>query len=223
MNLHDDVRVRAWLDDLEIRLRDLPPSDRRDIVDDLRSHLDEVLAGPGEPDDPDPVRTALRRLGDPEAIAHQAYEEARLTTPGPQRRLGITEILALILLPIGSLLIPILGWIVGVILLWVSDAWTRGQKIAGMLLPPLGLAFPLFGGLFLLRLPQSWVTGTCSASGSATSSGTNLVTSPFTCTGGGWAPTTILITLVVLAAAATLLAVIVPIRLGQKARSPFAR
>lgn len=156
MNLHDDLRVRAWLDDLEIRLRDLPPAERRDVVDDLRSHLDEVLAGPGESDDPDPVRTALRRLGDPEAIAHQAYEEAGLAMPTPQRRLGITEILALILLPIGSLLIPVLGWIVGVILLWVSDAWTRRQKIAGTLLPPLGLAFPLLGGLFLLRLPQAW-------------------------------------------------------------------
>lgn len=219
MNVHDDVRVRAWLDDLEARLRDLPPSDRRDIVDDLRSHLDEVLADPAEPDDPDPVRTALRRLGDPEAIAHQAYEEAGLTTAGPQRRLGITEILALVLLPIGSLLIPIAGWIVGVILLWVSGSWTRRQKIAGTLLPPLGLTFPLFGGLFLLRLPQSWVTGTCSA----TTSSNNFVTSPFTCTGGGWAPTTTLIVLLVLATVATVLAVIVPIRLGQKARRPPVR
>ena len=34
------------------------------------------------------------------------------------------------------------GWLVGVVLLWLSDAWTARQKLLGTLVVPGGLALP---------------------------------------------------------------------------------
>jgi hypothetical protein len=64
------------------------------------------------------------------------------------RRAGWIEILALILLPIGGIILPVVGWFVGVVLLWVSDAWTTREKLVGTIVIPGGLATPLLlGGL----------------------------------------------------------------------------
>jgi hypothetical protein len=50
------------------------------------------------------------------------------------------EVGALILLPFGGLLVPVVGWFAGVVLLWVSDAWTTRDKVIGTLLPPGGVS-----------------------------------------------------------------------------------
>jgi hypothetical protein len=49
--------------------------------------------------------------------------------PGPYQP-GILEIAALVLLPF--------IWPVGVILLWISPAWKRRDKVIGTLVPPRG-------------------------------------------------------------------------------------
>ena len=36
------------------------------------------------------------------------------------------------------------GWLVGVVLLWLSDAWTIRQKLIGTFVVPGGLALPLY-------------------------------------------------------------------------------
>ena len=48
----------------------------------------------------------------------------------------------MLLLPIGGLIIPVVGWFIGVILLWSSRVWTTGEKLAGTLLFPGGLLLP---------------------------------------------------------------------------------
>ena len=57
----------------------------------------------------------------------------------PQRRRGPVEWGAVILLLIGGIVIPVVGWIVGALLLWVSQAWTLRDKLIGTLLVPGGL------------------------------------------------------------------------------------
>ncbi|HSS95054.1 MAG TPA: hypothetical protein VLR46_13855 [Candidatus Dormibacteraeota bacterium] len=42
---------------------------------------------------------------------------------------------------VGALVLTPLVWPVGVLLLWLSSAWTRRDKMIGSLLPPGGLAF----------------------------------------------------------------------------------
>jgi hypothetical protein len=49
-----------------------------------------------------------------------------------------------LLLSVGSFLLPVVGPIIGVVLVWVSVRWTRPQKVAGSLLGLLPAAWPFF-------------------------------------------------------------------------------
>jgi hypothetical protein len=50
------------------------------------------------------------------------------------------EWITVFLLPLGGIVIPVLGWLVGVVLLWASKVWTFREKVLGTLLVPGGLA-----------------------------------------------------------------------------------
>ena len=92
------------------------------------------------------------------------------------------EPLAIVLLLLGGLLGGV-GWLVGVVLLWLSDVWTTRDKLIGTLVVPGGLALPLV--LFTLVAVGSGSSGTiCSAVANASSApGGNSATC--TSTGGG--------------------------------------
>ena len=78
----------------------------------------------------------------------------------------MTSLLAVFFLTLGSAVLPLVGWVVGVVLLWTSDRWGAGEKVLGTLVWPLGYA----GVLVVLSLPAQ----SCfSADGG-----------PETCTGG---------------------------------------
>jgi hypothetical protein len=125
-----------YLKRLRDAARSLPRSRRDDLLADIQDHLAEAApAGASEAD----VRTALDRLGDPDQIV-AAEQEGE-----PRRRRGPLEWGAIILLLIGGIVIPVIGWFVGALLLWVSQAWTVRDKLIGTLLVP--------GGL----LPAAWL------------------------------------------------------------------
>jgi len=129
--------VKEYLHDLDQELRDLPRTRREELLGEIHEHIDSALAESpalGEAE----VRNVLDRLGDPSDIA----EEARQRFGVPRQRSRGLEIAALILLAIGGLIIPVVGWFVGVILLWSSRVWTTGEKLAGTLLFPGGLLLP---------------------------------------------------------------------------------
>ena len=91
------------------------------------------------------VRNVLDRLGEPDEIADDARHRL-----GLQRRGRPGEIFALIGLLVGGFVF-VIGWFVGLALLWVSDAWTTREKLVGTLVVPGGLlpaAFVLFLGGF---------------------------------------------------------------------------
>jgi hypothetical protein len=48
------------------------------------------------------------------------------------------------MLSIGGVIVPVLGWVVGVVLLWGSDLWSRREKLLGTLVVPSGLLLPIF-------------------------------------------------------------------------------
>jgi uncharacterized membrane protein len=134
--------VKEYLYDLEAELRDLPRGRRQELLGEIHEHIDSALADSPALDEAE-VRNVLDRRGDPSDIA----EEARQRFGVPRQRSRGLEIAAVILLPIGSLIIPVLGWFIGVILLWSSRVWTTGEKLAGTLLFPGGLLAPLWLGL----------------------------------------------------------------------------
>jgi hypothetical protein len=53
------------------------------------------------------------------------------------------DLLAVVGLVVGSLVVPVAGWLVGVALLWRSRTWTVGEKLLGTLVWPGGLLLPL--------------------------------------------------------------------------------
>jgi uncharacterized membrane protein len=125
--------VDAYLRELDEELRDLPAARRRELLEEIREHIDSALAESRDNDDVE-VRNVLDRLGDPTEIAAEARERFGIRRAKP----GVREILALILLPIGGFLY-VIGWVVGAILLASSTVWTSREKVIGLLVVPGGL------------------------------------------------------------------------------------
>src|SRR5688572_18882702 len=104
--------VERYLNELDRELQDLPPNRRRELLDEIREHI-----GAAQEEAPSreeaKVRNVLARLGDPTEIADEARQRFGIRRTEP----GIRETLALVLLPIGGVIVPLLGWIVGAILL----------------------------------------------------------------------------------------------------------
>jgi hypothetical protein len=66
---------------------------------------------------------------------------ARIEPEAPRQ--SRMDVLTPIILLVGGLLIPVLGWGAGVVLLWTSRAWTRRDKLIGTLIIPGGLMIPV--------------------------------------------------------------------------------
>ncbi len=144
-----------YLGRLEHSLSDVPAAQRKVIIAEIVTHIDEALAE--EPDDSEAsVRNVLDRVGDPEEIASEAREDLDIRRP----KTSVLDPLALVLLLIGGFLY-LVGWIAGVVFLWLSDVWTTRQKIIGTLFVPGGLVAPLI--LFLGSV--NFTGSSCSTSG----------------------------------------------------------
>lgn len=138
----DHPAVREYLQRLYAATAHLPADERAEISEGIRSHLIVALAEARTEVD---VRTTLDALGDPEEIVGAAPPppgSVRPPLPTPQRASarGGLEIAAVILLLVGAFVVPVIGWVVGVVLLWVSRAWTVPEKVLGTLVVPGGLA-----------------------------------------------------------------------------------
>jgi hypothetical protein len=145
MSTTPDKLVERYLKHLEVELDDLPRDRRREIVDEIAGHIAEARAGL-EPETEADVRNILEGLGDPADIAEDARErfEVEPPRPAPPFKPGWMEIGALILLLIGAIVLPLFGWLIGVVLLWVSNAWNLRDKVIGTLFWPGGLGLSLF-------------------------------------------------------------------------------
>jgi hypothetical protein len=122
-----DTLVDRYLRDLAAELRDLPDDRGREILDEVSRHIAEARATLDAESEP-AIRTVLERLGDPADIAAEARERFGVQ-PAPARpATPWLEVIALV-----ALVIPFLGWIVGVVLVWLSRLWTTRDKLIGTL------------------------------------------------------------------------------------------
>ena len=126
-------KVDRLIDQYLTRLADAAhvlPADRRDeLVTEIREHIAASGAGQADADEAT-VRTMLDRLGEPSDIVEAALDDGPPGHPAYQagkRGIGL-EIGAVVMLTAGSL-IPVIGWLVGVVLLWSSGVWRRSEKI----------------------------------------------------------------------------------------------
>ena len=124
--------VDGYLRSLDEELRDLPPARRRELLEEIRDHIDSALSS-GDGGEAE-LRNVLDRLGDPSDIAAEARERFGVR----RAKAGAREIFTLILLLVGGFLY-VVGWVVGAVLLATSKVWTDREKIVGLLVVPGGL------------------------------------------------------------------------------------
>ena len=137
-----DKLVERYLKHLDVELDDLPRDRRREIVDEISGHIAEARAGLEAETESD-LRNILDDLGDPAEIAGDARERFDVR-PLAGASAGAMEVGALVMLLIGGLVLPGVGWLIGVVLLWVSNAWNVRDKVIGTIFVPGGLGISLF-------------------------------------------------------------------------------
>jgi hypothetical protein len=125
MTTGTDALILRYLQDLEAQLQDLPASRRQELLDEVAEHIASARASL-EPETEAGVRTVLERLGDPAEIAAEARERFGVPPPDHRARTPWLEVIAIVLL-----VIPFLGWVLGVLLVWLSRIWTTRDKLVG--------------------------------------------------------------------------------------------
>lgn len=153
-----DPRVRAYLDAVRRSLSGADPVHADAIVADLEAHVAEAVddeASAGRPADVDAI---LRALGEPDAIAAAARgPEAASTRDAPRPR-GFLDtrgggILTVVVLTIGGAIVPVLGWVAGLILLWNSHCWRVRDKLVATFATPVVLFVSLVA-VWLFRVAE---------------------------------------------------------------------
>jgi hypothetical protein len=216
----------SLLDDYRVRLRTasagLPPQVRDDLLDDVEAHLAELRAtSPSR----EATVAALERLGPPEQVAAAATVELGSGSPPPtgvgpawapppaptRRSIRALDVTAVVLLLVGGFLVPAVGWVVGVVLLWASVSWTTGEKLLGTFVVPGGLLAPVL----LALLPGQ----SCSSGVSMDDQGDVIETFDEVCEGFAFAPWLGITLLVVLAVAPVVVGALLLRRATDRARA----
>jgi hypothetical protein len=143
MSTQADKLVADYLQRLNAELRGLPRARRRELMEEISEHIAEARADLQTQSEAE-IRSLLERLGEPADIALEASERFGVE----RRRVGVLEVVALVLLLVGGVVVPLVGWVVGVVLLWVSDAWSTRDKVIGTLVLPGGRAPALYLAFF---------------------------------------------------------------------------
>jgi uncharacterized membrane protein len=140
MNEHERTElVAAYLKQLAQALGDVPKATRRELLEDVRNHIEEAWASAPHQERAD-LLNILERLGPPELVAREQRE-----------RLGIPEATEgrSWLAPI-AVVLTALFWPVGITLAWLSTRWGTRDKVIATALPIAGLL-----AFLTLSLPAS--------------------------------------------------------------------
>ena len=133
--METDRLIDEYLRRLDAAAAHLQRSRRAELVAEIREHIETALREE-EAADEVAVRNVLERLGPPEEIVEAAEPPA---TEGPART-GKLEIAALV-----AMVIPFVGWLFGIVLVFVSQAWTSREKLVGVALALTPVLVPLLG------------------------------------------------------------------------------
>lgn len=110
----------AYLEELNRAAASLPPERRAELLAQISEHLDAELA---DVLDADAARAVLERLGEPADLVAEAAVDLQ---PAPARS-GAAELTALLLLGLGSFIVPLIAPGVGVLIMRSSPRWTRHE------------------------------------------------------------------------------------------------
>ena len=202
--------VSDYLGRLRFAASVLPAERRAELVEELEEQLASARQA-GELGDGVAARTLLDRLGPPQELVAAARDDdgagsragdggrpaggappaGGWSVPAPPAMVAVPpsttlETVAVLMLTAGSVL-PVVGWLVGVVLLWTSRRWRVREKLLGTLVVPGGPGSFLVLGSFSSGL----TTQTCTITGTVGGDGTPSELVPPTAgpfTGGPEAP-----------------------------------
>lgn len=171
MTMNGNALIVEYLASLDEAGARLSAKRRAELRDEMRDHIDAALAESGSRDEV-AVRNVLDRLGSPEEIvaaelAASGAEASAGAVGGPDsgvagpaptsaqapltasQGLGAVEIVALLFLTLGSILIPFVGPLLGLLFVWLSDRWSGMEKVVATVIVVVLLALPfaLFFGM----------------------------------------------------------------------------
>lgn len=147
--------VSGYLAELDRELADVTEEVRQGIVAGIAEELQGL--------DAEAAASRIESLGDPAFIAAEARAGAespvatsaaatppanRLAPPRASERRWYV-VVTTVLLEFGGLVVPLAGWVAGIMLLWASPLWTRREKLVATTVPA-GVGVLLFGLLALV-------------------------------------------------------------------------
>lgn len=131
--------IATYLEEVAVALADLPPAQRREILDDLRAHIADALAAAPEQNEA-AVRNILDRMGTPDDLARDARERLGISPPPTAAALGEPG-----LLEYAAIVLTALLWPIGILLAWSSAWWQTRHKVIATLIGVLGIMAVVFG------------------------------------------------------------------------------
>ena len=135
IEMETDRLVDEYLRRLDAAAAHLQRSRRAELVAEIREHIETALREEAAADEV-AVRNVLERLGPPEEIVEAAEPPASESAA----RTGKLEIAALV-----AMVIPFVGWLFGIVLVLISQAWTSREKLIGVALAVTPVLVPLLG------------------------------------------------------------------------------
>lgn len=136
MHVEADSLLRDYIRRLEAAAWPLAAERRVELTGEVREHIETALAEAGSRDETT-IRNVLERLGPPEEIVAAEVEPSGGPMSGAigqgagQSVWGPVEIIALLLLTVGAVLLPVIGPLIGLVLVWASSQWTTRNKLIG--------------------------------------------------------------------------------------------
>jgi hypothetical protein len=159
-----DMLVNDYLVRLEAAAWPLQPERRRELLAEVREHIESALAESGARDEVT-TRNVLERLGAPEEIVAAEVGSAGsglgsqvvTVVRAPERpRWGASEVAAIAFLTVGAVFLPIIGPLIGLAFVWSADAWSTRQKWVATTIVVVLLVLPI---MVLLGLRVGGTTG----------------------------------------------------------------
>ena len=125
--------VDRYLADLERALAPLPSATAADIREGISEEL-HGLSGAA-------AKERMLQLGDPKRIAAEARSQLELEpSVAPSRASAAYVVVTAVAIGLGGALLVGAGWVIGVVMLWLSPIWARWEKW-------LAIGVPLGSGL----------------------------------------------------------------------------
>lgn len=138
---------RDYLAELDRELAGVPDDVRQGIVAGITEELEGLDAAA--------ATSRIATLGDPAFIAAEARAGAGPISTGARSAAVVLAppraseqrwyvVLTALLLYVGGLVVPLAGWVAGIMMLWASKLWTRNEKLVATTVPPV-VVVVLFG------------------------------------------------------------------------------